>query len=136
VTDQYLVGIESVDQEHRFLIDLYNDLVFKIETKNTVQLLEVALEKLFGYADYHFTSEERVMQKVDYPDFERHHGQHEGFIQTLTDMFAQRREDDNAALKDVAAFVSKWILSHILVSDKALGAFVAAQHSAAEAPQG
>ena len=50
LSDAYRIGIDSVDQEHRFLIGIYNDLVAKIGGGGTGVLIDNVAKKLFDYA--------------------------------------------------------------------------------------
>ncbi len=127
LSDAYKIGIDSVDQEHRFLIGIYNDLVGKIDSGNACDLIDSVVKKLFDYADYHFASEERVMLSTGFPGIDPHRRQHESFVQTLNDLVAERGADKAADLNRLVAFVGSWIRGHILVTDKQLGEFVHAR---------
>ena len=128
LSDAYRIGIDSVDQEHRFLIGIYNDLVVKIDGGVTGELIDGVAKKLFDYADYHFASEERVMISTGYPGIEPHRRQHESFVRTLNDLVTEPADDKAAALRKLVSFVGTWIRGHILVTDKQLGEFVQAKH--------
>lgn len=128
LNDTYKIGIDSVDQEHRFLIGIYNDLVGKIGKGSGDDLVESVIKKLFDYADYHFASEERVMISTDFPGLDPHRRQHESFVRSLNDLATERTGDKVADLRRVVAFVGSWIRGHILVTDKQLGEFVLARY--------
>ena len=130
LSEAYKIGIDSVDQEHRFLIGIYNDLVGKIDKGNPDDLIESVIKKLFDYADYHFASEERVMISTDFPGLEPHRRQHESFVRSLNDLVTDRTGDKAADLSRVVAFVGSWIRGHILVTDKQLGEFVLTRYQA------
>ena len=122
-SDSYRIGIDSVDDEHGFLIGLYNDLVAKIEGGDAAAALDSAVIALFGYADYHFGNEEKVMAALGFPEAESHRRQHEGFIRALKEFDGDRHGGDVVALRALAWFVGRWIRGHILVSDKEIGEF-------------
>ena len=127
LNDTFKIGVDSIDQEHAFLVGLYNDLARRIESDDTPgALMETAVQKLFGYADYHFASEERVMRLTGFPELDHHRRQHESFIRSLNDLVADRGAGDRAALRAIAAFVGQWIRGHILVTDKLFGEYVVA----------
>ena len=128
LNEAYKIGIDSVDQEHCFLIGIYNDLVGKINDKGTAALIDSVIKKLFDYADYHFASEERVMISTDFPGIDPHRRQHESFVRSLNDIVTEQTGDKAADLRRVVAFVGSWIRGHILVTDKQLGEFVIARH--------
>ena len=128
LNDTYVIGIDSVDQEHRFLIGIYNDLLAKIASGHAEDLIDEIVKKLFDYADYHFASEERVMVTADFPGLDAHRRQHESFVRSLNDLVTDRSGDKGADLRRVAIFVGTWIRGHILVTDKQLGEFVASRY--------
>ena len=127
LNDAYRVGIDSVDQEHQFLIGIYNDLVAKIDRGIAADTLDGVAKKLFDYADYHFASEERVMLSTDFPSIELHRRQHESFVRTLNDLVTERSENRGDDLRRLLVFVGTWIRGHILVTDKQLGEYVLAR---------
>ncbi|MEI7610451.1 MAG: hemerythrin domain-containing protein, partial [Rhodospirillaceae bacterium] len=90
LNDAYMIGIDSVDQEHRFLIGIYNDLLAKIASGHSEDLIDEIVKKLFDYADYHFASEERVMATADFPGLGAHRHQHESFVRSLNDLVTDR----------------------------------------------
>ncbi|MEI6559604.1 MAG: bacteriohemerythrin [Rhodospirillaceae bacterium] len=130
LTDEYRIGIDSVDQEHRYLIGIYNDLVARIRGDGAEDLIDGVIKKLFDYADYHFASEERVMVSTGFPGLEPHRRQHESFVRALNDLVAGQAGDGTQTLHKVMLFVGSWIRGHILVTDKQLGEYVHSQHEA------
>ena len=133
LNDVYKIGIDSIDREHRYLIDLYNDLAQKVVFGTTTMQLNTAVDKLFDYAAQHFASEERLMWVTGFPNIESHKFQHESFVHTLTELVGQQQnKDDATALRQLAVFVGRWIRGHILISDKAFGEFISGRDEQAE----
>ncbi|MEI8394955.1 MAG: hemerythrin family protein [Rhodospirillaceae bacterium] len=119
----FTIGIESIDQEHGYLIAIYNNLVSGIESAQGFAVLDQTTEKLFSYADYHFVSEEMVMTAAGYPGLAQHRKQHASFIATLEEQLADRSQGHATLRIKLAKFVGRWIQEHILASDRAFGAW-------------
>ncbi len=128
LTDEYRIGVDSIDQEHGHLINIYNELVKAAGSAGEAEIAAATLKKLFEYADYHFASEERVMASVSYPEMEGHHRQHESFIRALDDLAHAQTGSESEILGKLLTFVKNWIRGHILLTDKRLGEFVHSQY--------
>ena len=66
--DEYLLGIQEIDNQHKKLVAIANEL-YDITTGNSeVYKLEMSkvLKKLTDYTVYHFSSEEEFMKKKGY----------------------------------------------------------------------
>ena len=75
--DDYSVGIDSIDQQHKKLLNLINQLQTAVDYSTGEQFEREALDELVDYTKTHFTYEEGLMRDNDYPDFEPHKAQHE-----------------------------------------------------------
>ena len=67
--DSYSVGIESIDNDHKKLIHLINNLQTSIDYKTDKQFEKQTLDEVIDYTHYHFSREEELMKKHGYPDF-------------------------------------------------------------------
>jgi len=120
---EFLIGIEAVDRQHSFLIDLYNDLADKLNQGKDQPEIEEVLEKLFDYTRYHFSTEEKIMEARRYPGLESHRRQHQTFIRTLSD-FSSHHNLTGEGLAGVVNFLGQWVQGHILITDKEMGEFL------------
>ena len=125
-TDEYLTGIQSIDEEHAKLFEIANrayDLLkneFKLDKYDAIVAV---LEELKEYTRYHFSHEEEYMKSINYPKrFSQMH-QHAQFIEKL-ESYNLKEMDDNqqAGLLEILDFLAAWLLGHIKGSDKKIGA--------------
>jgi hemerythrin len=70
------------------------------------------------YVRTHFTTEEELMQKADYPGFAAHKKQHEDFIATVTGQVQVLEKEDNPDPAGFVKYLMNWVLQHIAESDK------------------
>lgn len=112
--DEYSVGDETLDSQHRALFDLANRL------DSDAPATEI-LDELIQYADQHFAAEEAMLEAVGYPDLARHRTQHKAFRAWL-DMAIQQHRTNNgccATRDDIISYLRVWIANHLLVYDMA-----------------
>ena len=85
-TDDCLIGVEEIDNEHRRLFELINDtaeLLEKVDVnRNDVTEL---FRELNDYAVLHFAHEEEYMEKIDDPELPRQRQMHQAFVAKLKD---------------------------------------------------
>ncbi len=112
--DEYSVGDETLDAQHRYLIDLVNRL-------DGDEALDRVLAELDRYADEHFGDEEGLLEAADYPDIVRHRAHHKAFRTWLgRARELQRTGDGNSATRgDVRDYLRVWIANHLVVHDSA-----------------
>lgn len=80
------VGNESVDKDHRNLIELVNSFERSMDTFDTTGNFIVALKQLEEYSKQHFDREEMYQELIGYPGLEQHRiSHHELIIQLRID---------------------------------------------------
>ena len=81
-------------------------------------------DELLEYAGYHFTEEERLMERVNYPDLPAHHLHHEKLVDLVHRHRAQLESGAPGADAQALEFVKTWLLSHVLEADREIGAYL------------
>ena len=121
--ENYSVGIQEFDEQHKSLIDIINTLHDSQKQNREWQTLAVILRSLMAYAANHFAVEEKLMVQYGYPDFDRHRLAHNEFVRTITN-FQEDFQEARAVLPDeLMHFLSEWLVGHILVVDKQYSLF-------------
>lgn len=110
---EYSVGNERLDEQHRGLIQLIDML------EDESRMGEV-LDRLDRYVDEHFREEEAMLEKADYPDIAAHKRQHKAFEEWLAVSRRAYREPDVSSIlaESIRAYLKSWLVNHIMVSDK------------------
>ena len=123
-TPDMSVGVESLDQDHRMLIALVNQIALP-ENKSDPLAVEFVLDELLGYTAFHFEREEKMIGRVDYPDFIRHRNIHRSMINSVRDLQRRCLSAFTPALGDeLHHFLGDWLTSHILKEDQAYVPFL------------
>ncbi|MDR1931336.1 MAG: bacteriohemerythrin [Spirochaetales bacterium] len=116
-SDAFSVGSKLIDDQHKGLVQMTNDLFTGCERRDETVSFMKAIQSAVSYAKVHFATEERFMQKTNYPDYALHKKEHEDFVQMVLKQ-VKNFEDGNCAPIDFALFLKNWLLNHIAVSDK------------------
>jgi hemerythrin len=115
----FLVNFEIIDTQHKGLVDMTNELILGCESGQVTQdvLFIKTLRKAVEYAQVHFTTEEKYMRQVNYPDFAVHKKEHEAFVSEVAKQLKAFEENRNDPAV-LVGFLKDWLFTHIAVSDK------------------
>lgn len=125
-SEDYFVGIPSIDGQHQQLVALINELHDGMLSGITTERVEAVLNGLVEYTAHHFSYEERLFAEHDYPDAEGHADAHGRLIDQVLD-FKRRYDAGEASLNmELMVFLKDWLIGHILGSDMAYGSHLVA----------
>ena len=124
-SDDFNVDIQEVDEQHKVLVDLLNQLHHAIVERRGKIASQEILNQLADYTRTHFLLEESLMRVLHYPGLEIHKQQHEDLIQQIHEL--QRKIDEEGATItfELLHFLKMWLIQHINESDKRFGDFFA-----------
>ena len=74
------VKVNSIDLQHKKLIDLINSFYENLDKKSNKEKILTLIRALKDYTLFHFSTEERYMKQAGYPDFEKHKAEHQKLI--------------------------------------------------------
>ena len=126
-TDDCKIGIEQVDEEHRYLFDILNKAYILVTTdyhSDYYQRLKDIISELDQYAEQHFTHEEEYMAKICDPELILQRPQHAFFREKILEfdlINIDDMKDQQRVLTDLVSFLAKWLYRHILSSDILIG---------------
>ncbi|MCP3867640.1 MAG: bacteriohemerythrin [Gammaproteobacteria bacterium] len=116
--DEYSVGVEKVDDDHKQLITLLNRFQTAYEYHTGEEFERTALNELINYTRYHFDREEELMKEHEYPDIEAHKAQHAAMIAEVEQFQKDYQARGHEALEGVATYLNEWLINHINGTDK------------------
>jgi len=121
--DEFLTGIDPVDDQHRTLVDLFNKLSASlIEMEGPTDAdVQLAFSQLMDYTKYHFSTEEALMQRenVDPRHTQVHHKLHQDFTEQVRSIWGARSSLSNPA-EFFLSFLTSWLCLHVLGIDQSL----------------
>ena len=124
--DEFNLGHDWVDLQHRRLFELVNGLIESCADGSDVTKLKSTLDFLVNYAVLHFEDEESLQIKYNYPDYERHKKLHEDFGATVGELVERFSTSGSSAelSSDVNRVVARWLVNHIQREDKKIGVYI------------
>jgi hemerythrin len=131
--DSYSVNIKEIDQQHRTLVELINqlyELTKRDNSRNTIASavdeldnMAAVLDELADYTSNHFSTEEHYMLEYGYPEYARHKLAHRKFADRIQ-AFIQDFNDGKAIFSvEILEYLKDWWKQHILTVDREYGPF-------------
>ncbi|MGD0596609.1 MAG: bacteriohemerythrin [Sedimentisphaerales bacterium] len=115
--DEYSVGVEKIDRQHRHLFEIINKLIDHSGSSGDSALVSETLTEMLNYAKEHFTTEEELMQEYGYPEIESHKEQHIYFFKTTAELSINALNKQSMVLREIVEFLKIWLTFHILKCD-------------------
>ncbi len=119
--DEYSVGVEEMDNDHKKLLNLINQLQTAVHYYTGQEFEQKALDELVDYTKTHFKKEEKLMEDNGYADLEAHKKQHEMFIAKINGFLVQYNQNSEVTVVDTLKFLKDWLIKHINGTDKEYG---------------
>lgn len=108
------IGIGLIDNQHKIILDLINDLGGACEALADRRVIETLLDVLENYVFHHFEAEEKLVE--NHASSQQHCLEHYGLIKEFRKIRLGFR-NRNSAGKNAAVFLSQWFLAHITAHD-------------------
>ena len=121
--DSMNLNYAPLDDEHKAFLDVVNQ-AFMASQVDDFQMIERVFEKCYDYARNHFSHEEDIMERIQFPDIENHMRSHQVFIHNVSEMrqqldVAPSIDEKRKLSRKLANFLNVWLLGHIMSRDKA-----------------
>lgn len=121
---RYSVQVKKLDDQHKKLIDILNNLHDAMKVGKGKDVLGEVLDGLIAYTGDHFSEEERLMKTNAFPGYEEHKKEHNLLVLQARDIQSQFRSGNCVLTQEVMSFLKNWLENHILGSDKVYGPFL------------
>jgi len=119
-------GYNEIDEQHKQLFNSLNSFVDACENNKGAQHIIKTLEFLSNYTVMHFTTEEVLMKRTDYPEYIYHKQCHDTFKETVSDFDLRLKKDGPCEdlIVTVSTTIGEWLITHIMVDDIKMAKFV------------
>ena len=121
-SDDFSVHIQEVDEQHKVLVSLLNQLHVAIVEHRAKATAREILDQLAEYTRTHFLLEESLMRLTHYPGFDIHKQQHEELIGQVQSLQHKLDDEKVTITFELLHFLKNWLVQHINESDKRFGA--------------
>jgi len=121
--DSYSVGVAAMDDDHKRLIYLFNELESASKYYTNKGFEEKALNEVVEYTKYHFDHEEKLMKDNNYPGVDEHIKQHIEMIIKINKIVEDYQSKPDYAVDEAVDFLRCWLVKHIQKTDQEYTAF-------------
>lgn len=127
--DQALdVGVEAMNQQHRILISLMDDVYSKNHENVEKAVLLKSIHAMMDYTRQHFREEEQYMQSLGFTGVEAHKRLHLNLLADLMRFVEDFEHSNNEQISDdFTIFLKFWLSTHIRGIDTRYGQFAEQQ---------
>ena len=124
-TTNLTVGVNSIDNQHKKLFDMANQLFEAGKNNKTKEFISELLSFLDDYTRKHFHDEEAYMKSINYPGLDDQKKLHADFIAALVKLKKEYDESGGNIIVILNAnqMVVDWLLKHISIEDKKIGTY-------------
>ncbi len=121
--EQYALGIEFIDDQHKYLINLINRIHTAIEENDSTEIVEAILDMKL-YTEVHFAEEEDLMRKAGYPRLRQHMALHREFVDKADLFLDELEQTPLAATAEISSYLMDWLVTHIQTVDADYAQFI------------
>lgn len=112
--DKFSVGVELIDNHHKVLFELANDLHIAYETGAPTEIVDTLFQVITNFTHVHFDTEEDVLERDD--SHLLHSNEHYRLIKQLNEYLHDFRNSRQGET-DPGTFLKDWLLDHITRTD-------------------
>lgn len=123
-SDQYLVHIAEIDNQHKKLFDMVNEMHDSMRAGKGNEVLGKVLKGLTDYVKTHFATEERLMTMHGYSDYAKHKQEHDKLTQAALALYNDFVAGKPVVTFELMTFLKNWLSDHIQGTDKKYGPFL------------
>jgi len=126
-SSDYSIGVVNIDNQHKRMVSMINRLHKSIPDGAVNSEIDLVLKSLVDYTQYHFAAEEKLMQEIQFPDYQRHRRLHRDLTAQVTDMMVTLEHGKELTVFELITFLKRWLVEHIIKEDRKIGDAVAAR---------
>lgn len=125
--EKFSVGIDEIDAQHKKWFGIINELHESLIKSKGIKNLEKIVEEMEEYTRYHFSEEEKMLEKEGYEYLDRHRQIHFSFKQEIRRLKGDIFSGEMVLRTQVMSVLKNWLEDHILKEDKKYGEFICAK---------
>ena len=121
--DEYNIGVDIIDKEHKRLFKIINKLFAFSEEKKGQWACQEGIKYFKEHAIKHFGNEEHYMESINYRNLQCHKQIHEDFRKNTLPALEEELERTDYSPESVDHFLgvcTGWLIGHTLTEDQAI----------------
>jgi hemerythrin len=116
--DQYSVGIETLDNQHKAVLRILNEIHAASLRGKAQEVAGPLLSQLVSLASEHFSAEERLMESTKFPGLAEHRAKHREMAGRIADLASRHEKRDAAVYLQLLYFVRDYQSKHMQNEDQ------------------
>jgi len=113
--ESFSVGVRIVDEQHKQLFNLINELIVAVDSNQQDEMIEKTLHAVLAYTEIHFRTEEEIFQI--HPQYTAHCTIHKQFTEEVNSLLANFAEHKMDTAAKCLEILTAWLMNHILKTD-------------------
>jgi methyl-accepting chemotaxis protein/hemerythrin len=122
--DSLSVKVTEIDNQHKRLIDLINQLHKAMGEGKSKEEIDGILNGLIDYTKTHFGYEENLFDKYKYPETTQHKQAHIDLVKQVVEFEKKFKEGKENISMDLMNFLKNWLINHIKGTDQKYSKFL------------
>jgi len=114
----YSVNVSKCDDDHKKLFSLLNALHGAMKVGKGRDVIQQVVKELANYTKYHFSQEELLLSKTNYPNLAAHKAEHANFVKKVEEFQAAVKAGNMSQSIAVIGFLTDWLANHIKQTDR------------------
>ncbi|HNW52586.1 MAG TPA: hemerythrin family protein [Prolixibacteraceae bacterium] len=116
-TDELSIGNVRIDNDHKKLLEVYDDLVDLIEHNGSNEDFAKILSKMTDYVFKHLKNEEKYMEEFGYPKLKEHQQFHRNYNYKVSMYNFNLLGSNPPNPHEIIEYIREWWINHILKHD-------------------
>lgn len=121
--DSYSVGVAVLDDDHKRLIKLINQLQTAALYETSEKFEKEAFDALLDYTKTHFKREEELLEKHSFPGLDAHKKQHQAMVNKVASLVSEYQQNADVTIENTIRYLKTWLINHINGTDKEYAGF-------------
>ena len=117
-SDDISVNNEVIDNQHKRLFELTNNLIRNKNSKTTDRIIGESLNELIHYTQTHFKDEEQILEERKYPKLDEHKKIHNSFLKEVILFTKDVMEAKTTVTEKLIKYLIDWLLNHTSIDDQ------------------
>ncbi|MBN2891005.1 MAG: hemerythrin family protein [Bacteroidales bacterium] len=117
-TESLSTGYESLDDEHKEIFELINELYRAIKSADLKDNIESIVDKMVEYTETHFKDEEELFEIYNYEFKENHKLAHKKFVRKSYEFKRDVSKNSTLVAIQTLNFLRTWWRNHIVSMDR------------------
>jgi len=118
------VNVAEMDKQHQKLVGMINELHDAMVKGKGKEVMAKTISGLMDYTKTHFTDEEKLIDRFQYPESASQKNMHKKFLDKVYEFKKQMDEGKVGMTITLSDFLSDWLKNHIKIEDKKYGVFL------------